>query len=145
MNDYVGTSHEAITAWSRRGQPGQAQAWAGKVSAVSRKIGVSVADLRQQWPTCLTTWSDGSGRSADGKPRAVTDYLETLSEHLAGQPGSYADLVAEVAVGAQVLRDASGRWRATRSLASCEPVALAWPTTVTCGRRWSACRAGSPR
>ena len=96
MNDYVGTSHEAIYCMVKKGQPAQAQAWAGKVSAVSRKIGVSVADLRQQLADLPDAWSDGSGSVLlTANLAAVTDYLETLSEHLAGQPGSYADLVAD--------------------------------------------------
>lgn len=96
MNDYLGASHEAIYGMVKKGQPAQARAWAGKVSAVSRKIGVSVADLRQQLAELPDTWADGSGSvllTAD--LGAVIDYLETLSEYLAGQPGSYADLVAE--------------------------------------------------
>ena len=95
MNDYLGASHEAIYGMVKKGQPAQARAWAGKVSAVSRKIGVSVADLRQQLAELPDTWADGSGSvllTAD--LGAVIDYLETLSEYLAGQPGSYADLVA---------------------------------------------------
>lgn len=98
MNDYLGTSHEAIYEMVQAGEPGQSQTWAGKISGVSRDLGSQLASLREQCGLISSVWSDGVGSvrlTADLV--AVIDYLQVLADGLSGQSASYADITVQAA------------------------------------------------
>ena len=98
MNDYLGTSHEAIYEMVQAGEPGQSQTWAGKISSVSRDLGSQLASLREQCGLISSVWSDGVGSvrlTAD--LAAVIDYLQVLADGLSGQSASYADITVQAA------------------------------------------------
>ena len=98
MNDYLGTSHEAIYEMVRTGEPGLSQTWAGKICSVSRDLGSQLASLRDQWASIGSVWSDGFGSvRLTAELGAVIDYLQVLADGLSGQSASYADITVQAA------------------------------------------------
>ncbi len=98
MNDYLGTSHEAIFYMVHEGEPGEATAWARCVTGVSRDLGSQLESLREHSARISSVWSDGAGSvrlTAD--LNAVIDYLQVLADGLFGQSASYADLTMQAA------------------------------------------------
>jgi hypothetical protein len=98
MNDYLGTSHEAIYDMVQLGEPGQSHGWARDVSDISRELGTQIADLREQCARIASVWSDGVGSvrlTAD--LGAVIEYLQVLADGMSGQSASYANLTVQAA------------------------------------------------
>jgi hypothetical protein len=98
VNDYLGTSHEAIYNMVQKGEPGQSNRWATDVSGIGRDLGTQIASLREQCALIETAWSDGVGSvrlTAD--LGAVIDYLQVLADGLSGQSASYSNLTVQAA------------------------------------------------
>ncbi|MET0864033.1 MAG: hypothetical protein ABWZ98_06840 [Nakamurella sp.] len=98
MNDYAGTSHEAIYAMVKAGQPGQVNSYAGKVNGIRNRLGAHIAGLREQLAQLPMVWSDGAGSERlTGDLTAISEYLDVLANGLSGQPSSYSNLVTQAA------------------------------------------------